>query len=85
MHGNVREWCEDPWHDNYMGKTKELTLTAAPWTEGGRDSRILRGGSWDFDHPHMRSANRQRGPVTNRYNGTGFRVARDIDVLEKVE
>ena len=42
MHGNVWEWCLDPWHDSYRGAPAD----GSAWTAGGGSDRLLRGGSW---------------------------------------
>ncbi len=55
MHGNVYEWCADAWHDNYEGAPSD----GSAWESGKNDSeRMLRGGSWNFDAVHCRSAYR---------------------------
>ena len=42
MHGNVREWCDDVWHDNYNG----APTNGSSWLSGGNPNlRVLRGGS----------------------------------------
>ena len=44
MHGNVWEWCEDCWHDDY----KNAPLDGSAWLEannGDCKKRVLRGGS----------------------------------------
>ncbi len=47
MHGNVWEWCADPWHKNYNIAPPDGSV----WNMGGDDQyRLLRGGSW-FNHP----------------------------------
>ena len=47
MHGNVWEWVEDPWHDNYRGTPP---TDGSTWREGGDASRrVVRGGSWYYD------------------------------------
>ncbi len=69
MHGNVWEWCEDVWHDNYNGAPTD----GSAWLIGGDSSyRVLRGGSW-YDHGDVcRSAYRNcNRPVVRSY---GFRV-----------
>lgn len=44
MHGNVEEWCEDTWRENYRGAP---TTAWPPWTENPTGfSRIVRGGHW---------------------------------------
>ena len=71
MSGNVWEWCEDNWHDNYIGAPKD----GSAWLKNGNDNRSpLRGGSW-FNYPDgCRSA--YRGYIIRRddYDGYGFRV-----------
>ena len=43
MHGNVWEWVEDCWHDNYEGAPSD----GSAWTSGGNSNRaVVRGGSW---------------------------------------
>ena len=71
MHGNVWEWCQDIWHDNYEGAPTD----GSAWTEGGNsDLRILRGGSW-LDNPGIcRSARRLNLTPGNRGDSIGFRV-----------
>jgi formylglycine-generating enzyme required for sulfatase activity len=48
MIGNVWEWCEDDWHDNYIGAPRD----GSAWIKNGNDNRsLLRGGSWG-DYPN---------------------------------
>jgi formylglycine-generating enzyme required for sulfatase activity len=55
MHGNVSEWVEDPWHDNYNGAPTDGSV----WLLGGDDSRrVVRGGSWVDVSLSLRSADR---------------------------
>jgi formylglycine-generating enzyme required for sulfatase activity len=70
MHGNVWEWCLDPWHDSYTGAPAD----GSAWTAGGGTSRQLRGGSWFNDPADCRSAARDGGHPDARDNGIGFRV-----------
>ena len=72
MHGNVWEWCEDDFHDNYEGAPVDGTA----WKDASNDSRskILRGGSWIGDPWNCRSACRLRRSADHRYNHYGFRV-----------
>jgi len=79
MHGNVLEWCEDDYHDNYTDApsdgsawVKSDSLQDASRRTG--TYRLLRGGSW-YSYPgNCRSADRYfitRG----LFNSTvGFRV-----------
>lgn len=76
MHGNVREWVEDCWHDDYS----DAPTDGSAWTYGGDCSvRVLRGGSV-FSFPGtLRSAFRFGNGTTRTFNEIGFRVARDLD------
>jgi formylglycine-generating enzyme required for sulfatase activity len=43
MHGNVWEWVEDSWHENYDGAPTD----GSAWLLGGDPNyRVARGGSW---------------------------------------
>ncbi|MBW4465469.1 MAG: formylglycine-generating enzyme family protein [Pegethrix bostrychoides GSE-TBD4-15B] len=71
MHGNVREWCADHWHDNYEG----APIDGSAWIEGGDGSRrVLRGGSWDVNPLLCRSAYRVCLNPDFANNDGGFRV-----------
>jgi formylglycine-generating enzyme required for sulfatase activity len=71
MHGNICEWCEDRWHENYHG----APVDGSAWVSAtGNSDRLLRGGSLS-DYPiGCRSAYRFRLPADGRYSNVGFRV-----------
>ena len=76
--GNVWEWIEDCWHDNY----NRAPADASAWTEasgGDCKQRVLRGGSWGHVPENMRSSVRFRYIAGFRLNTIGFRLAQDID------
>lgn len=73
-HGNVREWVQDLWHDDYASAPAD----GLAWTSGHGGMRVLRGGSWLDAAWFLRSAARGRGGESDRTNFIGFRVARDI-------
>ena len=53
MSGNVWEWCEDNWHDNYIGAPTD----GSAWLINDNDNRsLLRGGSWGYYPLFCRSA-----------------------------
>jgi len=71
MHGNVWEWCEDVWHENYNGAPSD----GSAWLTGGEQNRrALRGGSWFNDGFVCRSANRVSNNAVVRNSDNGFRV-----------
>ena len=71
MHGNVWEWCEDDWGNNYDdapedGSARKLSDT---------DSRkLLRGGSYDFYAGLCRSAFRNGLDARLFYHYVGLRL-----------
>ena len=77
MHGNVAEWVEDCFHDNYRGAPQ----TEEPWTTGPFCDRrkVVRGGHWQSDAKALRSASRDFNPANDDSSiHVGFRVAREI-------
>ena len=75
MHGNVWEWVQDCWNDNYAG---EPPVDGTAWTTGVCGRRVARGGSWYYNVRDLRSAHRVSEPFNSRDNNTGFRVARTL-------
>ena len=76
MLGNVSEWVEDCWHDDYADAPRD----GSAWTRGGDcGRRVLRGGSWDQDPRYVRSASREWFVAEYRHASNGFRVARTLD------
>jgi formylglycine-generating enzyme required for sulfatase activity len=75
MHGNVWEWVEDCVHENYDGAPQDGTA----WIAGGDcNSRILRGGGFDYDPRFLRSAVRNGNTSDNRGHNLGFRIGRTL-------
>lgn len=78
MHGNVYEWCEDPWHSTYVGAHEDGSVWFnARSTDGNYpDRRVLRGGCWLSRAPECMSAARWYRIADFTINRVGFRVAR---------
>ncbi|NBS74883.1 MAG: formylglycine-generating enzyme family protein, partial [Betaproteobacteria bacterium] len=74
MHGNVWEWTQDCWHDNYTGAPTD----GSAWTTGHCRARALRGGSWVNIPSYLRLAYRDRYMPDNRLNYVGLRLARTL-------
>ncbi len=72
--GNVWEWVEDCWNDDYSGAPTD----GSAWTSGNCAYRIHRGGSTFNYSVNVRSARRDRLKAVNRGYGGGFRIARTL-------
>ena len=70
MHGNVFEWCEDDYHENYEGAPTEGTA----WLSENGNLKVARGGSWYGNPTFCRSAYRYNILRAFRYYYIGCRV-----------
>jgi formylglycine-generating enzyme required for sulfatase activity len=70
MHGNILEWCQDDYHNNYLKAPSDGTARI----DKKSNSKVLRGGS-GLDFPGIcRSAYRFLNHPSLSYNNLGFRV-----------
>ena len=72
MHGNVYEWCQDNWHNNYEGVIEDGRDLLK---ENSKDIRIMRGGSWLKAPWLCRSAYCSSSYPDERNYALGFRVS----------
>ncbi|MBP0021762.1 MAG: formylglycine-generating enzyme family protein [Cyanobacteria bacterium SBLK] len=85
MHGNVWEWCLDPWHNNYEGAPTDGSV----WDDNDYQnvsknlkqllnkniSTSMRGGSWGGNPNYCRASSRSNTTRDDGYVIIGFRVA----------
>jgi len=74
IHGNVWEWTQDCWHDDYIGAPDN----GYAWGSVDCDYAVLRGGSWVNLPPLLRVSYRESNPPGVRNSFYGFRLARSL-------
>ena len=74
MSGNVLEWCQDKWHDNYA----DAPSNGSAWEEGNSSYRVVRSGSWNASPKACYSAYRFRLVPDTRVKFVGFRLLREV-------
>ena len=74
MAGNVFEWVEDCWHDNFDGAPAD----GSAWVTGDCSKRVIRAGSWYYPSALVQSFFRYWVKLDGWSTGTGFRVARTL-------
>lgn len=71
MIGNVYEWCEDDWHENYVGAPEY----GQAWIDSPRSLiRVLRSGGFNCLSENCRSASRARSNFSHSADHVGFRI-----------
>ncbi len=72
MSGNVNEWCQDWYSNNYYRQSNGVTNPTGP--ESG-ESRVIRGGAWCDNIDYCRVVSREyRPPTTWRLSDVGLRL-----------
>ena len=74
MLGNVFQWTEDCWTDNYQGAPTDGSAQAT----GDCSQHELRGGSWFTQPDFVRTGYRNRFDADYRSTSVGFRLVREI-------
>ncbi|MFN6034757.1 MAG: SUMF1/EgtB/PvdO family nonheme iron enzyme, partial [Dolichospermum sp.] len=78
MHGNVWEWCQDDYQENYINAPTD----GSAWNSRSSSyARLLRGGSWDSFARYCRAAIRLRNSRDARDFNYGFRVVSSFRTL----
>jgi len=72
--GNVWQWVQDCYHDNYNGAPTD----GSAWTIGDCSRRAVRGGSWFNGPQNLRSAGRDSVAAGGRGDRLGFRLGRTL-------
>lgn len=72
MSGNVWEWCQDWFDDEYYEKSPHTN----PRGPSKGSYRVLRSGSWDSSPTYIRSSGRNYWDPSNGDFNTGFRLVR---------
>ncbi len=72
MSGNVSEWVNDTYHNNYDGAPTDGSVRKYG------DGRVIRGGSWGDDPDNVRAASRDSTGPESRGANIGFRLARSL-------
>ena len=69
MHGNLREWCQDRYSEQYPN-----TPQVDPLGPPSGELRVTRGGSWQRFEAYCRSAARMKERPLMRSKDLGFRI-----------
>ncbi len=73
MSGNVWDWCEDDWHNNYQNAPKDGSAWVNNAVRGS--GRVSRGGSWRGTARLCRVATRFNHTPGAQIQNLGFRLA----------
>jgi len=74
MAGNVWQWVQDCYHDDYNGAPTD----GSAWIIGDCSRRVVRGGSWGNVPQYLRSASRDWFSADDRDFHVGFRLGRAL-------
>jgi formylglycine-generating enzyme required for sulfatase activity len=74
MIGNVSEWVQDCWNEDY----RRAPADGSAWEAGECGRRVVRGGAWTSNPRGARTATRRGDGLGHRNSDLGFRVARDL-------
>jgi formylglycine-generating enzyme required for sulfatase activity/serine/threonine protein phosphatase PrpC len=72
--GNVAEWVQDCWHENY----KEAPDDGSVWEGGDCTQRTVRGGSFISPQQSIRITKRDKFRSDSGYDHVGIRMVREV-------
>ena len=72
MSGNVCEWCQDKWHEDYTGAPQD----GSSWVLGGTVGRVFRGGCWNRLYLGCHTSARYWDYPYSKFDNVGFRLAK---------
>ena len=82
MHGNVWEWCQDDWHDNYDRIPKVGSGYIVENNNNDDSYKVLRGGAYNAELEKCSCASRKKIKANFNDSCIGFRIACDVKKLD---
>jgi formylglycine-generating enzyme required for sulfatase activity/serine/threonine protein phosphatase PrpC len=73
--GNVAEWVQDCWHDNYV----DAPANGSVWEGGDCAYRVVRGGAYSSPPQSLRTSKRDKFKSDQAYDHIGIRIVRELD------
>ncbi len=74
INGNVWEWVQDEWHDNY----DDAPINGSSWESKKITDRVVRGCSFNALAKHCRPAHRTHTNQSDFSRDLGFRLVKDL-------
>ena len=72
--GNVSEWVQDCWHENY----KDAPNDGSVWADGDCSIHVARGGSYASPQQSIRNTKREKFKTNEKLSRIGIRVAKEL-------